>query len=660
MKIHYLLLPALLFYMSVFGQYKPDVTFGKVSLQDFTLGASPVIDNNADAVIIARVGSTSYIGTEHHWLAYVYKVYVRTKIINDKASDVSTISIRQYGRDQDKDKLSDLRAATYNDVNGKVVTTQLSDTDIFEDKLSPYVSETKFTLPAVRPGSIIEYSYTITSNHSNNIPTWFFQHVRYPCLYSEYKVVFPDALRYLTVHYGLDSFCVNETSKVKNDHYVMGEITVVSTDIMRVWAMKDIPAFTNTKFIDCPADYLDRVDFFLAQAYNGEELKDVGASWNAVTNQLLNASYFGGAIDRENAANLFNTAEKITSGDKILSESARHLYYYVRDNFTVIPDDDIFLGQELYDVNKKKKGSVAELNMLLIALLRQKGLEADPVILSTREYGKNPPDYPVLDKMNYVICMTRLGIDTVYLDASRPYLGFGQLSIDCYNGHGRIISQKGGPVYFLPEKIKEQKNTTVIIANDQKGNLVGSVMRSLGPFGSEQLRREIKNSSQTKYQDNLKGTLTTEIELLNFGIDSLYKPEFPSAVHFEFKLPLSGDMLYFNPVLVTEYVKNPFPAEKRRYPVVLDYPIDNLYVASMEIPDGYTVDELPKSARVALNENVGSFEYLIQKDDSRIQFRSHIKLNEVFFPAEDYDSLRDFFAFIIKKYNEQIVFKKKK
>ena len=298
--------------------------------------------------------------------------------------------------------------------------------------------------------------------------------------------------------------------------------------------------------------------------------------------------------------------------------------------------------------------------MLLIALLRQKGMEAEPVILSTRAYGKNPPDYPVLDKMNYLICMTRLGIDTVYLDASRPYLGFGQLSIDCYNGHARIISKNGGPVYFLPEKIKEQKNTTVIIANDQNGNLVGSLACSLGIFGSEQLRREIKTSGQNKYLDNLKRTLTTETDLMNFSIDSLHKPEFPSTMHFDFKLPLSGDILYFNPILMTEYIKNPFASEKRRYPVVLDYPIDNLYVFSMEIPDGYTVDELPKSARVNLNENAGSFEYLIEKDQSRIQFRSRIKLNEMVFPAEDYDSLRDFFGFIIKKYNEQIVFKKKK
>jgi len=76
--------------------------------------------------------------------------------------------------------------------------------------------------------------------------------------------------------------------------------------------------------------------------------------------------------------------------------------------------------------------------------------------------------------------------------------------------------------------------------------------------------------------------------------------------------------------------------------------------------EGYTVDEIPKSARVAFNGDEGFFEYLIQKEESRIQVRSHIKLNETVFPAEDYNSLRDFFAFVIKKYSEQIVFKRKK
>ena len=81
---------------------------------------------------------------------------------------------------------------------------------------------------------------------------------------------------------------------------------------------------------------------------------------------------------------------------------------------------------------------------------------------------------------------------------------------------------------------------------------------------------------------------------------------------------------------------------------------------NMEIPNGYQVDEIPKSAKVALNENDGIFEYLIQKGPTNIQMRVHLKLNKAFFPTDDYATLRDFFGYIVKKESEQIVFKKTK
>ncbi len=36
----------------------------------------------------------------------------------------------------------------------------------------------------------------------------------------------------------------------------------------------------------------------------------------------------------------------------------------------------------------------------------------------------------------------------------------------------------------------------------------------------------------------------------------------------------------------------------------------------------------------------------------------HLKFNRATFPTEEYSNLRDFFAFVVKKESEQIVFKK--
>jgi hypothetical protein len=119
-------------------------------------------------------------------------------------------------------------------------------------------------------------------------------------------------------------------------------------------------------------------------------------------------------------------------------------------------------------------------------------------------------------------------------------------------------------------------------------------------------------------------------------------------------------VIYFNPLLEEGYKENPFRAADRKYPVEMPYGFDETYILNMEIPEGYVVDEMPKSTKVTFNEDEGFFEYLITKDADGIQFRSRVSLKKANYKPEDYATLRDFFAFIVKKQGEQIVFKKKK
>ncbi|HLK31416.1 MAG TPA: DUF3858 domain-containing protein, partial [Puia sp.] len=104
----------------------------------------------------------------------------------------------------------------------------------------------------------------------------------------------------------------------------------------------------------------------------------------------------------------------------------------------------------------------------------------------------------------------------------------------------------------------------------------------------------------------------------------------------------------------------PFKAADRKYPVEMLQPVNETYTLSAEVPSGYVVDELPKSVKVAYNNTEGIFEYLIQKSENEIQLRYRIKLNKATFPSDEYDTLRDFYAYVVKKLSEQVVFKKKK
>jgi hypothetical protein len=242
-------------------------------------------------------------------------------------------------------------------------------------------------------------------------------------------------------------------------------------------------------------------------------------------------------------------------------------------------------------------------------------------------------------------------------------LGFGQLPLDCYNGHARIISDHdSGSVFFNSDDIKEQRSTTVFIINDEKGDgqLTGSLETTPGSFESFDLRKEIRHGGESDFFKKIRLSYSPDFKIENTAIDSLKNLEDPVKIHYDFNLAPEGkpDIIYFNPILQSSFTENPLKAETRKFPIEMSYPIDELYVLNMEIPKGYAVDEIPKSAKVAYNGTDGLFEYLIQKTESNVQLRVHLKLNQATFPAEDYNTLRDFFAYVAKKQSEQIVFKK--
>jgi Domain of Unknown Function with PDB structure (DUF3858) len=115
-----------------------------------------------------------------------------------------------------------------------------------------------------------------------------------------------------------------------------------------------------------------------------------------------------------------------------------------------------------------------------------------------------------------------------------------------------------------------------------------------------------------------------------------------------------------NPMFGEGYKENPFKSAERFYPVEMPFTMDETYNLQLEVPQGYAVDELPKSMVVKLNEqDEGTFEYRISKSGDNISFRSRIKLTRANFQPDEYEMLREFFDLVVKKHAEQVVFKKK-
>ncbi len=651
------------------AQDKSNIKFGKIANSDYELSMQK-FDSGANAIIIADIGSTAFEGNIKGFMTMVFTRSMRVKIMNKNGFDIGEFRIPLYKDGAAHlEKLSNIKASTFNQENGSLVETKMDEKSIIIDHFDKHRDIIKFTMPALREGSVFDITYTIKSDFFENLQAWEFQS-EFPCIWSEYQVTIPPAFHYIVRSQGDAQFDIKTTKNVfekfsirRNNGTDADDVYSLSgNSIQRRWVKKNVVPLKEESYTTTVQNYTSKLSFQLQyfQWNEDNERHDYSTTWYKACEELLGDERFGLALTHDN--HWMDAELKIITADcKSDEEIIKRIYSYVRDNFSCNGSWGIRVNDQLKDVYKKKGGNVADINLMLTAMLRHENIAADPVIVSTRKNGIPSQIYPVIDEFNYVICVAHAGNKMYSLDASQVYNGFGHLAPYCYNGGARIVNaEKPYLLDLSPDSIQEAKLTSVFIINDEKGIPSGSYQTIFGNQGSYELRDEIKKSSQKEYFKDIQTQLGTDINIQNPGIDSMLNYDYPVKIHFDFDLKnlASGDLIYFNPIIGEVYKTNPFKSVERYYPVEMPYKLEETYVLNMDIPKGYQVDELPKSARVAYNGNEGIFEYLIQKNTDNIQMRVHLKLNKAFFPTEEYTTLRDFFGYVVKKENEQIVFKK--
>jgi hypothetical protein len=663
----------------VLAQDKLPIKFGKVNLEDFNV-QSPLIDSSTNAVVVADVGNSEFMAnTNDLTFSLVFKEKKRIKIINKNGFDAATVTIPLYAGNGGKvEKMEDLNAFTYNIENGKVIATKVEKSSIFTEQHNKNWVYKKFTFPSLKEGSIIEYSYQVKSDFFFNLQPWTFQE-EYPVLWSQYEAGIPQFYKYVILSQGYQPFFVNKvdnsrTSFSFTEHVEREGGTLNGSNVSsglnnfnvegsidyHTWVMKNVPALKEEPFTTTVRNSIAKIEFQLNRVAFPHSLPhNYMESWQKVSEELIENEEFGIPIKRANNW-LDDEVNSIVKNAGTPKEKIKKIYEYIRDNYTCSDHNGMYIRTGLKDVVKNKNGNIGDINLLLIAMLRNQKITADPIILSTRNHGFTHEFYPLMERYNYVIAQVTVGNDIYYLDATEPRLAFNKLPLQLYNGHARIITNDAIPVYFIADSLKELNNTMVFIANNEKGEVEGSFTNNPGYYHSLDVRNKLAKINMEEYKKTLIESTPEEIEVSNISVDSLKLLDEPVSIKYDMKLKAFGDaeIVYFNPLLGEATKKNPFTAAERFYPVEMSYTVDDIYVFNMEIPTGYKVEEMPKSARVMLNENEGMFEYLISANETNIQMRRRLTLKKANYTNEDYQTLRDFFGFVVSKEAEQIVFKK--
>ncbi|RYU97151.1 DUF3857 domain-containing protein [Emticicia agri] len=632
----------------------PKIKFGEFNMADLEM-KSYESDSTADAIVLYDYGQTTF--EAKGGMIYTHFVYHgRKKILKKSALDLGTISMQLLKFGYEKDQLiSDIKGFTFNLENGEVKKEKLNKESIFLEKIVGDVQNVKITLPNVKEGSVIDYTYTIDTpfSLSNNPSTWTFQGER-PVKWSVYEISIPSYFTYRLLMSGYLQLSGNEVEPV---NLSLGSYE--TNGLFQRFIVKDAPAFRKEAFITSAGDYISKIDFELASVvWPNVLVKDFSLDYTALNKTMLENQSFGGQLKRTGF--LEDAAKEIKSKHSDSTARLKAACEFVRKNVKWNESYGLY-ANNLKKVLETHKGDAGDINLLLVALLREIGFDANPVILSTRGHGKIHEQYALMKRFNYVVAHIERNGKDLLLDATDEYLRLGMLPMDCLNGSGWLVHPtKGRFVTIIPvEKDVEFKKASLVL--DEEGELKGSILKSYAGYGALSAKKEFKEKGYEKYlEEARKDNATWTIE----KADYVNTTELEAPMEAQYQVTLSdyvtkaGNMLYLKPMLSEGQTENLLKAKERLYPIDFAFPIEETFMATYELPKGYSVVEIPKNISLNLPESSGKFTYLVAINDNKLTVTSRIQFRKSLYFAGEYPFLQEFFDKMIAKHNEQIVLKK--
>ena len=660
--------------LSLFAQ-KEFMKFGKIPLEDLEM-KSYAADTNAGAVILGDFGTTRFNITEDEGFTLDFTRHTRIKILDKSKLEEGNFTIRLYvGDGGDDEDLNMLKGFTYNLENGNEEKSKLEKSSIFTEMEDKNHKLVKFSMPNVKVGSVIDITYSVKSPFLFNLQSWRFQS-DIPVVRSEYHVYVPEYFHYKNWISGYvnvqketssqnEKFQFMQSAKIDNSPNggrQSGGMVSFSA-MVNHWSYfaENVPAFIPEPHITTLSDYLGAVEFeLMSYKYPWSLEKNYTQTWNSVSKEMMDHEDFGGQINR--TGQFSDIAEKINSSASDSTEKVAMAYNYIKNRMTWDGRYRLFTTTSIKKAFNDGQGTSSEINLNLIALLRELNFEANPIMVSTRSNGKIRPGLVILTQFNHVIAGVKIGKTIYPLDATDPMCPYYMLPPNTLNGQGLLID--GTNYKWIDLNTSQAAKTTLFCQlqlNDELA-LKGSLSAKLENYAALKERKDIKKKTDIKeytseLEDEFDGAKIDSITTID--LDSSYKPlKINADIEFDDKIMAAGDKIYFTPILVDRLDENPFKKENREYPVDYNYPFQDNITEIITLPEGYKVEELPQNTRFSLPNNEGEFTFMISNMGNKIMVKSIMNINQTIYPSTNYPELKKFYEMVVKKMAEQVVLTK--
>ncbi|WP_431608962.1 transglutaminase domain-containing protein [Chryseobacterium sp. 'Rf worker isolate 10'] len=598
-----------------------------------------LLDENAPAEILYK---SAYFMVDANTGNLHKRYYYRVKIYDkDKAEDWLNLEIPIYNVGTNRESLGKFKAFTYNLENGNVVPVKVEKSSQYKSKENKYVTLTKFAFPSVKNGSILEYQYEIISPFRFIIPEVLIESDT-PSLNTEYVLDAPINM----------SYNVNYTGEMTPKYREMEERNLYGAQYRTYrFAYENIKGFKTEKFVRNDRNFRTKIGAEL-NSTNFGELKLYSSSWDQIGKRLYESDDFGGELKRTKLAK--ENMSAAVSGMKTDLEKANAIFSYVQKTFTWNKDRGVYTEDGIKKLVETKIGNAAEINLFLVMMLREAGLKADPLVISTVENGIINLVSPNISNMNFVLAAVNLDNQLHIYDATSKQSSLDEIPLKNWNQFGILVTKEK----TLQIQMSNLKSSNTFLTANAKINDDGSISGTYSDRDTGAYAMYVKDSydnNAEKYKKQYKENFSMDFTDINSKV--LENGDFESSMKFSSSnlIDRVGKKMIINPMLFLSKSSNEFDqTEVRKYPIDFGSPTTKVKKVTLEIPEGYVIEEMPKEKKIVTEDKEISYTYSVEQKGNKLEVTTTTKIGSSDYPKEYYPAFKQIWG-VASKFENQVI-----
>ncbi|MCL9806722.1 DUF3857 domain-containing protein [Flavobacterium amniphilum] len=649
------------FFLAANPLFSQKMDLGDVTVNELKEKRHPKDSSAAAAILFKNAVTRFYYNADRGFFTkteFEYKIKIYRKDGLNWANFVIPYYTGTVKSDEENIEVN--KAVVYNLENGKIVKSKPSADAKVEKSINDYWDTKTVIFPNVREGSIIELKYTHKSWDFDVLPSFQFQY-DIPVNQAEFVTAIPEFYKYKIVKKSEVPFTLDQNYEPGSQNYVelAQPKSIVYTQLKSVFKFKDIPALIEEDYAGNIDNYYGKIEQELESVtFEDQKAKNISKTWDDIGKLIVNNKEYKTELSKNSY--FINDLKALLKESKDQQVNMNLVFDFVKKRMSWNGKNGFFLNNPIEQAYSQKTGNAAEINFILLSMLKLSGVDANPVFMSTKDFGY--ANYPNKSKLNYVLVNAVIDGKNYILDATDKMSAVNLPPVRALNWSGTEVKKDGttNQIKLFTDVISKE-STNVMGSINASGEITGMMKVQKSDYEAVVFRDDEGKLAQEPYLERLEKEFKGS-EISEYKVENKTDLEKPVVETLSFKnhnaVEIMGDKMYFQPLLFFAMTENPFKQEKREYPVDFVYPNQKKYLTIINIPEGYVVESMPEPVSIVFPNSLLAYKFNINSNGKQIQLTSVFDTNTSIIAPEDYEELKKFFSEVIKKQTEKVVLKK--